>query len=201
MCHKIRHALTDRATNFVLDDHCGVDEAFYGGRKQKGNRGRAQNSDKAMIVRAVKKVWCRVGEMDEPYRVHPAERRQHRDQCGFRGTSREGAWGSRHEARPLRPRPYLQRPPRRGARPLEDMPDTALARSPAKIFPPSSGLRTAHGPGLWRTRRLAIGGGSDHIVGRRARRHPRGGKARRRPARFIGTCRCGSLFRAKPYSG
>lgn len=32
-----------------------ADEAFYGGRKQKGNRGRAQNSDKALIVCAVEK--------------------------------------------------------------------------------------------------------------------------------------------------
>lgn len=56
MCHKIRHALTESSTDFLLDDYVEVDEAFYGGRKQKGNRGRAQNSDKALIVCAVEKV-------------------------------------------------------------------------------------------------------------------------------------------------
>lgn len=56
MCHKIRHALTESGTDFLLDDYVEVDEAFYGGRKQKGNRGRAQNSDKALIVCAVEKV-------------------------------------------------------------------------------------------------------------------------------------------------
>lgn len=56
MCHKLRHALTDDSPDFLLDDFVEVDEAFYGGRKQKGNRGRAQNADKAMIVAAVEKV-------------------------------------------------------------------------------------------------------------------------------------------------
>jgi len=55
MCHKLRHALTDDAPDFKLDDLIEIDEAFYGGRKQKGNRGRAQNADKAMIVCAVEK--------------------------------------------------------------------------------------------------------------------------------------------------
>ena len=50
MCHKLRHALTDDSPDFLLDDFVEVDEAFYGGRKQKGNRGRAQNADKAMMV-------------------------------------------------------------------------------------------------------------------------------------------------------
>ena len=40
MCHKLRHSLTESATDFLLDDYVEVDEAFYGGRKQKGNRGR-----------------------------------------------------------------------------------------------------------------------------------------------------------------
>jgi transposase-like protein len=55
MCHKLRHALTENSADFKLDDLVEIDEAFYGGRKQKGNRGRAQNADKAMIVCAVEK--------------------------------------------------------------------------------------------------------------------------------------------------
>ncbi len=55
MCHKLRHALTDDSADFKLDDLIEVDEAFYGGRKQKGNRGRGQTGDKAMIVCAVEK--------------------------------------------------------------------------------------------------------------------------------------------------
>lgn len=54
MCHKLRHALTE-TDDFLLDDFVEIDEAFYGGRKQKGNRGRAQTADKAMIVCAVEK--------------------------------------------------------------------------------------------------------------------------------------------------
>ncbi len=56
ICHKLRHALTDDSPDFKLDDFVEVDEAFYGGRKQKGNRGRAQVAGKAMIVAAVEKV-------------------------------------------------------------------------------------------------------------------------------------------------
>lgn len=56
MCHKIRHALTESSTDFLLNDYVEVDEAFYGGRKQKGNRGRAQTESKAMLVCAVEKV-------------------------------------------------------------------------------------------------------------------------------------------------
>jgi transposase-like protein len=55
MCHKLRHALTENSADFKLDDLVEIDEAFYGGRKQKGNRGRGQNADKAMIVCAVEK--------------------------------------------------------------------------------------------------------------------------------------------------
>lgn len=54
MCHKLRHALTEGA-DFKLDDYVEIDEAFYGGRKQKGNRGRAQTGGKAMVVCAVEK--------------------------------------------------------------------------------------------------------------------------------------------------
>ena len=56
MCHKLRHALTESATDFLLDDFVEIDEAFYGGRKQKGNRGRAQQVGKALIVCAVQKI-------------------------------------------------------------------------------------------------------------------------------------------------
>jgi len=56
MCHKIRHALTESSTDFLLDDYVEVGEAFYGGRKQKGNRGQAQTSNKALIVCAVEKI-------------------------------------------------------------------------------------------------------------------------------------------------
>ena len=54
MCHKLRHALTE-TDDFKLDDLIEVDEAFYGGRRQKGNRGRAQTTGKAMVVCAVEK--------------------------------------------------------------------------------------------------------------------------------------------------
>ena len=56
LCHKIRHALTESSTDFLLDDYVELDEAFYGGRKQTGNRGRRQSSDMALIVCAVEKV-------------------------------------------------------------------------------------------------------------------------------------------------
>jgi len=54
MCHKLRHVLTE-SPNFKLEDYVEIDEAFYGGRRQKGNRGRAQTGGKAMIVCAVEK--------------------------------------------------------------------------------------------------------------------------------------------------
>jgi hypothetical protein len=54
LCHKLRHALTE-TDDFKLDDLIEVDEAFYGGRRQKGNRGRAQTAGKAMVVCAVEK--------------------------------------------------------------------------------------------------------------------------------------------------
>jgi transposase-like protein len=55
ICHKLRHALTESDTDFLLQDLIEVDEAFYGGRRQKGNRGRAQTVGKAMVVCAVEK--------------------------------------------------------------------------------------------------------------------------------------------------
>jgi transposase-like protein len=54
MCHKLRHALTESAS-FELEQLVEIDEAFYGGRKQKGNRGRAQTSGKVLVVCAVEK--------------------------------------------------------------------------------------------------------------------------------------------------
>ena len=54
MAHKLRHALTENEA-FKLTGFVEIDEAFYGGRKQKGNRGRAQTGGKAMIVIAVEK--------------------------------------------------------------------------------------------------------------------------------------------------
>jgi hypothetical protein len=56
MCHKLRHALTESNTEFLLHDLIEIGEAFYGGRKQKGNRGRAQTGVKAMVVCAVEKL-------------------------------------------------------------------------------------------------------------------------------------------------
>jgi transposase-like protein len=55
MCHKLRHALTDDSADFKLEDLIEIDEAFFGGRKQKGNRGRAQTGGKVMVVCAVEK--------------------------------------------------------------------------------------------------------------------------------------------------
>lgn len=54
LAHKLRHALTER-DEFSLTQFVEVDETFYGGHRQKGNRGRAQTSNKAMIVAAVEK--------------------------------------------------------------------------------------------------------------------------------------------------
>ena len=35
ICHKLRHALTESDTDFLLQDLIEVDEAFYGGRRQR----------------------------------------------------------------------------------------------------------------------------------------------------------------------
>ena len=42
MCHKLRHAQTGDHPDCRLEDLIVVDEAFYGGRKQKENCGRGQ---------------------------------------------------------------------------------------------------------------------------------------------------------------
>lgn len=55
MCHKIRHALTESSSDFLLNDYVEVDEVFYGGRKRKGNWDRTQNAGKTLIVCAVEK--------------------------------------------------------------------------------------------------------------------------------------------------
>lgn len=54
LAHKLRHALTERA-DFDLRDFVEVDETFYGGRRQKGNRGRGMTANKALVVAAVEK--------------------------------------------------------------------------------------------------------------------------------------------------
>jgi len=80
MCHKIRHALTESSTDFLLGGCVEVDAAFYGGGRRDGDRrrartdgtaqteargrteeegrteeGRAQRAGRAMIVCAVEK--------------------------------------------------------------------------------------------------------------------------------------------------
>ncbi|HVH76809.1 MAG TPA: IS1595 family transposase [Stellaceae bacterium] len=61
MCHKIRHALTER-DEFRLADFIEVDETFDGGRRQKGNRGRHHAGSKALIVMAVEKTLAPKGK-------------------------------------------------------------------------------------------------------------------------------------------
>lgn len=74
MCHKIRHALTER-DEFRLADFIEVDETFYGGRRQKGNRGRTHGGSKALVVAAVQKVSVpkgRKGIKGQPYNAGSA---------------------------------------------------------------------------------------------------------------------------------
>lgn len=52
--HKLRHALTER-DEFRLDSFVEIDETFYGGRRQKGARGRSMGPNKSLIVAAVEK--------------------------------------------------------------------------------------------------------------------------------------------------
>jgi transposase-like protein len=56
MCHKLRHGLTESGTEFLLDGIVELGEAFYGGGKQQGDRGRAQTEGKATMVCAVEKL-------------------------------------------------------------------------------------------------------------------------------------------------
>lgn len=60
LAHKLRHALTERQ-EFSLRDFVEVDETFYGGRRQKGNRGRGMTANKALIVAAVEKREAKSG--------------------------------------------------------------------------------------------------------------------------------------------
>jgi transposase-like protein len=62
MCHKLRHALTDNSPEYLLEDFVEIDEAFYGGRKQKGHKGRAHSAAKALIVCAVEKRATNKGD-------------------------------------------------------------------------------------------------------------------------------------------
>jgi hypothetical protein len=52
---KLRHALADDNADFKLEGLIEIDEVFFGGRKQKGNRGRTQTGGKIMVVCAVEK--------------------------------------------------------------------------------------------------------------------------------------------------
>lgn len=54
MCHKIRAALFER-TGFELQSFIEADETFYGGYREKGQRGRSMNPKKSMVVLAVEK--------------------------------------------------------------------------------------------------------------------------------------------------
>jgi hypothetical protein len=56
MCHKLRHALTESGTEFLLDGVVEIDAAFYGGGRQQGDRGQAQTEGKAMMVCAVEQL-------------------------------------------------------------------------------------------------------------------------------------------------
>jgi len=60
MCHKLRAALFERE-GFELTRFVEIDEAFYGGYREKGRRGRAKNGKKAMIVLAIEKRYVKVG--------------------------------------------------------------------------------------------------------------------------------------------
>lgn len=71
MCHKIRHALTER-DEFRLADFIEVDETFYGGRRQKGNRGRHHGGSKALIVMAVEKTLAPKGKKGIKGQAHNA---------------------------------------------------------------------------------------------------------------------------------
>jgi hypothetical protein len=114
MSHKLRHALTE-TDDLTLTNLTEVDEAFYGGRKQKGNRGRGQTGGKAMIVCAVEKrpvdgrkryraspsratllvargsPYCRTRTLT-PWQLHPHECASwHTDHLdGFKGYARLG---------------------------------------------------------------------------------------------------------------
>jgi transposase-like protein len=52
MAQKLRHGLTGNQ-DFQLEQFIEIDESFIGGRRQKGNRGRALGPNKTMIVLAV----------------------------------------------------------------------------------------------------------------------------------------------------
>jgi len=54
IAHKLRHGLTDNP-EFKLSQFIEIDETFYGGRRQKGNRGRSKAPGKSIIVVAVEK--------------------------------------------------------------------------------------------------------------------------------------------------
>jgi transposase-like protein len=71
MCHKIRHALTER-DEFRLAEFIEIDETFVGGRRQKGNRGRAHGNGKSLVVAAVEKVLPPKGKKGIKGQAHRA---------------------------------------------------------------------------------------------------------------------------------
>ncbi len=60
MCHKLRAALFER-DGFELESFVEADEAFYGGYREKGGRGRSMNDKKSMIVLAIEKKSMKRG--------------------------------------------------------------------------------------------------------------------------------------------
>ena len=48
MCHKIRSAMGERDTQYVLDGYIEVDDAFFGGASEGGKRGRG--TDKTVVL-------------------------------------------------------------------------------------------------------------------------------------------------------
>jgi len=71
LAHKLRHALTER-DEFRLADFIEVDETFVGGRRQKGNRGRAHGDGKSLVVAAVEKVLPPKGKKGVKGQAHRA---------------------------------------------------------------------------------------------------------------------------------
>ncbi len=61
MCHKLRAALFERQ-GFELSQFVEADEAFYGGYREKGRRGRAMNDKKAMLALVVERRESKRGK-------------------------------------------------------------------------------------------------------------------------------------------
>ena len=61
ICHKLRSALFEKE-GFELRNFVEVDEAFYGGYREKGMRGRSKNPKKAMIALAIERRYVQRGK-------------------------------------------------------------------------------------------------------------------------------------------